>query len=77
MRLRPWTAADEAPVTALLAPDSDPLWAAQGHLLHGADRDGERWRRTLVAREGNRVVAAGTGPQPGASGCCARRWRGR
>ncbi len=60
MRLRPWTAADEAPVTALLAPDSDPLWATQGHLMHGADRDGERWRRTLVACEGNRVVAAGT-----------------
>lgn len=60
MRLRPWTDADEASVSALLAPDSDPLWAGQAHLLHGPAREGERWRRTLVACAGSRVVRAGT-----------------
>jgi GNAT superfamily N-acetyltransferase len=60
MKLRPWTESDAAPVAGLLTPDSDPLWAAQGHLLHGPARDGERWRRTLVAHEANRVVGAGT-----------------
>jgi len=60
MHLRPWTDADAASVAALLTPDSDPLWAAQGHRLHGPAREGERWRRTLLACEGNRVVGAGT-----------------
>lgn len=60
MHLRPWTDSDADPVAALLAPDSDPLWAAQGHHLHGPAREGERWRRTLLACEGDRVVGAGT-----------------
>lgn len=60
MEIRPWTDSDAAPVAALLAPDGDPLWASQGHLLHGPARDGQRWRRTLVARQADRVVGAGT-----------------
>jgi GNAT superfamily N-acetyltransferase len=60
MQLRPWQEPDAAPVAALLAPDSDPLWAAQGHVLHGPARDGERWRRTLVACHQDQVLGAGT-----------------
>lgn len=60
MELRPWTDSDAVPVAGLADPDDDPLWAAQGHRLHGPPREGERWRRTLVACDGSRVVGAGT-----------------
>jgi GNAT superfamily N-acetyltransferase len=60
MDLRPWTESDAASVSALLDPGGDPLWAAQGHRLHGPARDGERWRRTLLACHRDQVVGAGT-----------------
>ncbi|HST47134.1 GNAT family N-acetyltransferase [Jatrophihabitans sp.] len=60
MELRPWQQHDAAAVAALLDPDGDPLWAAQGHALHGPAREGERWRRTLVACHRDQVLGAGT-----------------
>src|SRR4051794_27741925 len=60
MEVRPWQERDAAPVAALLEPGVDPVWAAQGHLLHGPARDGKRWRRTLVACHRGQVLAAGT-----------------
>lgn len=58
--LREWTSADTPAIDALLDADPDPLWANQGHQLHGEPRDGERWRRTWVAEEGGAVVGAVT-----------------
>lgn len=59
--LRPFVPGDEPAVDALLDEDSDPLLVAQLHPLHGPDRDGERWRRTLLAvTDLGRVVGAGT-----------------
>jgi GNAT superfamily N-acetyltransferase len=58
--MREWTAADVAAVDALLDADPDPLWAGQGHRLHGPPREGKRWRRTLVAEEHGEVVGAVT-----------------
>jgi len=59
-QIRPFTAADQPGVDALLDPDPDRLWAAQGHRLHGEARDGDRWRRTLVAERAGQVVGAVT-----------------
>lgn len=60
-RLRAYTAEDQTYVDALLDADADPLFADQLHTLHGPDRDGDRWRRTLLAvsAEGA-VLGAGT-----------------
>ncbi|MEO8889856.1 MAG: GNAT family N-acetyltransferase [Jatrophihabitantaceae bacterium] len=60
MLIRPWVDGDAGAVTALLDTAADPLWAAQGHRLHGPDRDGARRRRTLIATEADRVVGAVT-----------------
>jgi GNAT superfamily N-acetyltransferase len=62
---RPWTVRsyreeDQSAVDGLLDASSDPLWVAQGHRLHGQARDGERWRRTLVAERSGEVVGAVT-----------------
>ncbi|MEH3078757.1 MAG: GNAT family N-acetyltransferase [Quadrisphaera sp.] len=58
--LRAWKPSDAPAVADLLDPDADPLWVAQCHALHGPPRDGERWRRTLVAEVEGRVVGAAT-----------------
>lgn len=58
--IRPYTDADQPRIDALLDADADPLWVAQGHRLHGAVREGERWRRTLIAERAGRVVGAVT-----------------
>lgn len=59
--LRPYHRGDRADVDALLDDDSDPLLVAQLHPLHGPDRDGDRWRRTVLAvTEQGEVVGAGT-----------------
>ena len=58
--VREWTSADTPAVDALLDTDPDPLWANQGHRLHGEPREGERWRRTWVAEMGGAVVGAVT-----------------
>lgn len=58
--LRPWLDGDEAAVDSLLDPDSDALWRSQGHGLHGHDRDGAAWRRTVVALKSDVVVGVGT-----------------
>lgn len=50
--LRPWEPRDAGTLDTLLDADADPLWVAQHHGLHGPDRDGERWRRTLIATTG-------------------------
>lgn len=44
----------------LLDADADSLWVAQGHRLHGADRAGDLWRRTLLAVGDDGIVGAGT-----------------
>jgi hypothetical protein len=44
----------------LLDDGLDPLYVVQAHQLHGPARDGARWRRTLVAVRGERVVGAVT-----------------
>lgn len=58
--LRPFAIEDESALACLIDDDSDPLWVAQGHRLHGPARDGERWRRTLLADSDGRLVGAGT-----------------
>lgn len=60
MRIREWTDADGRAIDVLLDPEPDPLWAGQGHRLHGAPREGERWRRTWVAEAGDALVGAVT-----------------
>ena len=49
LRPRPWEPHDAGALDVLLDADADPLWAAQGHGLHGPARDGQGWRRTLLA----------------------------
>ncbi|SDG31826.1 GNAT family N-acetyltransferase [Klenkia brasiliensis] len=56
--VRPWQPGDD--LDGLLGAGADPLWVAQGHALHGEDRDGDRWRRTLVAVEDGEPVGAVT-----------------
>lgn len=58
--VRDWTPADGPGIDALLDENPDPLWANQGHRMHGAPREGERWRRTWVAEENDAVVGAVT-----------------
>ncbi|TXR51659.1 GNAT family N-acetyltransferase [Quadrisphaera setariae] len=58
--LRAWGPSDAPAVADLLEPGADPLWAAQFHALHGPPRDGERWRRTLVAETDGWVLGAAT-----------------
>ena len=60
VRLRPYEETDQSGVEGLLDAGSDRLWVAQGHRLHGSARDGQRWRRTLVAEIDNRLVGAVT-----------------
>lgn len=56
--LRPWAPGDD--LDGLLDAVADPLFASQGHALHGPDRDADRWRRTTVAVAGGEVVGAVT-----------------
>lgn len=49
MRLRQWHQDDVSQVDSLLQPSADPLWVKQFHALHGPDRDGSGWSRTMVA----------------------------
>lgn len=58
--LRAWGPSDAPAVADLLEPGADPLWAAQFHALRGPPRDGERWRRTLVAETDGWVLGAAT-----------------
>jgi GNAT superfamily N-acetyltransferase len=59
--VRPWTPSDAPAVAALLDAGADPLWVAQGHSAHGPDwHQGQRWRRTLVAHDADRLVGAAT-----------------
>ncbi|AOS63204.1 GNAT family N-acetyltransferase [Actinoalloteichus hymeniacidonis] len=59
MRLRPWTV-DDAPALAgvIASGEQDVLWA-QGRALLGPQRDGEHWRRTIVAEIDGTVVGMG------------------
>jgi GNAT superfamily N-acetyltransferase len=62
VKLREFAAGDEDAVAALLDDAMDPLYVQQLHPLHGAALDdGPRWRRTLLAESGGRVVGAVTG----------------
>jgi GNAT superfamily N-acetyltransferase len=45
---------------ALVDDGMDPLYVTQAHRMHGESRDGERWRRTLVATDGDRTIGAVT-----------------
>lgn len=61
MSLRSFADGDQPAVDSLLDEDSDPLLVAQLHPLHGPDRDGQRWRRTLLAVDhSDRVAGAAT-----------------
>lgn len=59
VQIRPYEA-DQPGIEGLLDSGSDRLWAAQGHRLHGAARNGQGWRRTLVAEIDGRIVGAVT-----------------
>lgn len=58
--IRPYGPGDRSGVDALLDADPDRLWVSQGHPLHGEPRDGERWKRTLVAEVDGSVAGAVT-----------------
>ncbi|MBC7630370.1 GNAT family N-acetyltransferase [Aeromicrobium sp.] len=59
--VRPWSDGDAAEVAALLASDATPVWANQGHALHGpAWREGRRWRQTWVAERAGHLIGAVT-----------------
>jgi len=61
VRIRPMADGDEHEVAALLAADASPVWANQGHALHGpAWREGRRWRQTWVAERAGHVIGAAT-----------------
>lgn len=59
-QIRPYDEGDQSGIEGLLDADSDRLWVAQGHRLHGAARDGQGWRRTLVAEIAGHLVGAVT-----------------
>ncbi|MDQ2839094.1 MAG: GNAT family N-acetyltransferase [Actinomycetota bacterium] len=71
--LRPFQTSDASQLDSLLDAEPDPLFRAQGHRLHGADRDGDRWRRSLIAERDGRlvgVVSAARNPvHPGRYSC--------
>lgn len=57
LSIQPWNAEWSPAIAGLIDADSDPLWVAQGHSLHGADvQDGQRFRRTLVALAGDQLA---------------------
>lgn len=58
MRIRDWQDGDQ--FDHLLDANPDPLWAAQQHRFHGPPRDGDRWRRTVVAEADGRIAGAGS-----------------
>jgi GNAT superfamily N-acetyltransferase len=58
--VRPYCERDQSSFDGLLDASSDRLWVAQGHRLHGPSRDGDRWRRTLIAEHAGAVVGAVT-----------------
>jgi hypothetical protein len=58
--VRAFVDSDDAMLATLVDGDTDPLYAAQSHGLHGAARDGADWSRTLVAVLDGRLVAAVT-----------------
>jgi len=59
MRIRDWQDGDE--FDQLLDAQPDPLWVSQQHRFHGEPREGDRWRRTVVAVEDDgTIVGAGS-----------------
>lgn len=58
--IRPFHEVDDPRLDGLLDAAPDPLWRSQGHRLHGPDRDGATWRRTVIAEDDGLVVGAGT-----------------
>lgn len=58
LRIRDWQDGDE--FDHLLDDDPDPLWVGQQHRFHGEPREGDRWRRTVVAEQDGAIVGAGS-----------------
>ncbi len=58
--LRDYRPGDQQGVDALIDDDTEHLFTLQGHPLHGPARDGERWRRTLIAELDGLVIGAAT-----------------
>jgi ribosomal protein S18 acetylase RimI-like enzyme len=58
--IRTYLESDEATLATLVDEDTDPLFVAQAHGLHGVAADGEHWSRTLVAEIDDRLVGAVT-----------------
>ncbi len=58
--LREYRAGEQQGVDALIDEDTEPLFALQGHPLQGPAREGERWRRTVVAELDGMVIGAAT-----------------
>lgn len=58
--IRPFHEVDDPRLDGLLDAAPDPLWRSQGHRLHGPDRDGATWRRTVIVEDDGLVVGAGT-----------------
>ena len=56
--VRPFRDGDAGRLDDLLDPGAERLWRGQGHRLHGPARDGQRWRRTVVAEDAGDVVGA-------------------
>jgi GNAT superfamily N-acetyltransferase len=58
--IRTYLPSDDAMLATLVDGDTDPLFAAQSHGMHGAAAEGPDWCRTLVAEVDGRVVGAVT-----------------
>lgn len=60
IQIRPYTVEDQDAIEGLLDAESDRLWVAQGHRLHGEPRGGDRWRQTWVAEIAGQTIGAVT-----------------
>jgi ribosomal protein S18 acetylase RimI-like enzyme len=58
--IRPFVEPDHARLATLVDDETDPLYAAQSHGLHGVAADGANWSRTLVAETDGRLAGAVT-----------------
>jgi ribosomal protein S18 acetylase RimI-like enzyme len=58
--VRAFVESDVAMLATLVDADTDPLYAAQSHGLHGVAADGPDWSRTLIAEVDGRLVGAVT-----------------